>query len=604
MGSLIVPMILLGVLIVFGAVFFAVTSAQSKKNSINDSKKNGGNNNKEKKAGAKKASDTIPKEDVFKFMEFDRILDNMIVQNNGTTFTMAIKCKGINYDLMSEVERLAVEEGFITFLNTLRFPIQLYVQAQNIDLKKNVRMYNDRIANLKEEYEDANLKYNEVLDQLDSSSEDIARSEMNKKSVQNVLEYATDIIRYVEKLSLNKSLLQRNFYIIFSYHTSEITSGDKFTKEEIIDICFNELYTRAQGIISSLASCSVNAYLLDSNQLAELLYTSYDRDDSNIINIRQALESGYYRLYSTSHDAFQKRTELLDKQIAQEAEIKAYEALKKAIQEGRFVPEEVTENQIDEEISKKAIDVVKSQRVNESIKEKAKDIIIDDYKNNKNERIERLKKKMGDTSEEDNKQSKEEVQELNKEGISDQINRLENNDINKDMEEDSINLRAQKKAEIVNEPIPDYIEPAARDSVAEKAKRPPVETREEITIEEPVVREQPKVEQQPRTVESKPQTTIVPQVPEEPKQERKEIVQEETKPEVKQEKVAPVPEPVRQTNSQFEESGLRSASRHFELDDSFDEKLQQRQTKEQEKKQEQTASEDTTSAEDEDELII
>lgn len=604
MGSLIVPMILLGVLIIFGVVFFAITSAQNKKKSINDSKKNGGSNNKEKKAGAKKASDTIPKEDVFKFMEFDRILDNMIVQNNGTTFTMAIKCKGINYDLMSEVERLAVEEGFITFLNTLRFPIQLYVQAQNIDLKKNVRMYNDRIANLKEEYEDANLKYNEVLDQLDSSSEDIARSEMNKKSVQNVLEYATDIIRYVEKLSLNKSLLQRNFYIIFSYHTSEITSGDKFTKEEIIDICFNELYTRAQGIISSLASCSVNAYLLDSNQLAELLYTSYDRDDSNIINIRQALESGYYRLYSTSHDAFQKRTELLDKQIAQEAEIKAYEALKKAIQEGRFVPEEVTENQIDEEISKKAIDVVKSQRVNESIKEKAKDIIIDDYKNNKNERIERLKKKMGDTSEEDNKQSKEEVQELNKEGISDQINRLENNDINKDIEEDSINLRAQKKAEIVNEPTPDYIEPAARDSVAEKAKRPPVEKREEITIEEPVVREQPKVEQQSRTVESKPQTTIVPQVPEEPKQERKEIVQEETKPEAKQEKVAPVPEPAKQTNSQFEESGLRSASRHFELDDSFDEKLQQRQTKEQEKKQEQTASEDTTSAEDEDELII
>ena len=118
MGSLILPMILLGIILIFGAIFLIVNSKQAKKGSIEkETKKSSKNSGSKKETG--KVED-VPREDVFKFMEFDRILNNMIVQNKGTKFTMAIKCKGINYDLMSDVEQISVEEGFITFLNTLR----------------------------------------------------------------------------------------------------------------------------------------------------------------------------------------------------------------------------------------------------------------------------------------------------------------------------------------------------------------------------------------------------------------------------------------------------------------------------------------------------
>lgn len=163
-------------------------------------------------------------------MEFDKILDDMIVQDKENRFTMAIKCKGINYDLMSEVEQLAVEEGFITFLNTIRFPIQLYVQAQNIDLKNSVKIYNDRLTTVREQFDHINTEYNHVLNSLDSTDEEIKNIERERTSIQNVLEYATDIVRYVERLSINKSLLQRNFYILVSYHSSEITSVNNFKK--------------------------------------------------------------------------------------------------------------------------------------------------------------------------------------------------------------------------------------------------------------------------------------------------------------------------------------------------------------------------------------
>ena len=61
---------------------------------------------KNQKSSGKTEKSDIKKEDVFKFMEFDRILDDMIVQKAGTRFTKAIKCKGINYDLMSEIEKV------------------------------------------------------------------------------------------------------------------------------------------------------------------------------------------------------------------------------------------------------------------------------------------------------------------------------------------------------------------------------------------------------------------------------------------------------------------------------------------------------------------
>ena len=82
---------------------------------------------------------------IFKFMEFDKIEDNMIVQKNGKRYIMIIKCQGINYDLMSGVEKNSVEQGFIQYLNTLRYPIQIYVQTRTVDLTGSISEYKQKV---------------------------------------------------------------------------------------------------------------------------------------------------------------------------------------------------------------------------------------------------------------------------------------------------------------------------------------------------------------------------------------------------------------------------------------------------------------------------
>lgn len=386
MGALTFPLILLAILAVFAVIFFTVTKKQEKATNLlskDSSKEN--RNSKNSKNNEKK--EEIRKEDVFKFMEFDRILDSMIVQNNGSRYTMAIKCKGINYDLMSEVEQISVEEGFITFLNTLRYPIQLYVQAQNVDLKSVIQEYKNNISGVKSDFERLDAEYNKVLESFESTTQEIEKVENERNKVLNVYEYASDIINYVERMSTNKSLLQRNFYVLVSYSTSEIAGADKFTKDELLNICYTELLTRAQSIISGLSSCSVEGRVLDSNEVADLLYMAYNRDDKGLLSVKEAIDSGFYRLYSTSEEAFFKRTELLNQQIEQEARIKSLAALKKAIQKGDYSTPKMKELEINERIAKQASDMVKHEDLPEQIKKEAQEDIAKEFKNTKKQLV-------------------------------------------------------------------------------------------------------------------------------------------------------------------------------------------------------------------------
>ena len=356
------------VMIIFGSIVLIVGLAYlaTKKNGENIKNIKIGNkateSNEEKSLEGtykKNPNANVNKEDIFKFMEFDKIQDDMVIAQNGEKYTAIIKCKGINYSLMSEVEQLAVEEGFMTFLNTLKFPIQLYVQAQTIDLKSNISDYKENMKSLYEEYDEANNEYNMLLNSLETSDEELEEVEDKRNSILNVLEYGQDIVRYVDKLALNKSMLQRNFYVLLSYYKSELTNASSFKKEELLDICYSELFTRVQNVLSGLSMCSVSGTVLNSNEIAELLYSAYNRDDKNFMSVEQALASGFYRLYSTSEDAVTKKRKKLIEGMKQEAEYKAIVALNKAIDEGTISTQAETEDAYDQETSKQAIEIVK-----------------------------------------------------------------------------------------------------------------------------------------------------------------------------------------------------------------------------------------------------
>ena len=236
----------------------------------------------------------------------------MIVQKNGKRYLAVVECLGVNYDLMSRLEKNSVEEGFQQFLNTLRHPIQIYIQTRTMNLEKSIQTYKDKVKVIEEDYNKLSRQYNAMKQSDAYSEEDLKKEFFELTRNRNLLEYGKDIIANTERMSLNKNVLTKKYYIVIPYYAEET---EKYSIEEIRNMAFSELYTKAQSIISTLSACSVTGKILNSNELVELLYMAYNREDADIYGLDKALKAEYDSLYSTAPDVFEKKLKVLDKEI-------------------------------------------------------------------------------------------------------------------------------------------------------------------------------------------------------------------------------------------------------------------------------------------------
>lgn len=266
----------------------------------------------------KTSSKTFSIGSVFDFMEFDKIEDNMIIQKKGARYVMVVECQGINYDLMSQAEKVGVEEGFIQFLNTLSHPIQIYTQTRKVNLESSIQTYKSEVDKIEQEYNRAKIRYQNIVASPTASNEQKQQALYEFTKDRNLYEYGKDIIYNTEKMSLNKNILNKKYYIIIPYFSEELGQND-FDKDEIKEMAFSELYTRAQSIIRTLAVSGVIGRVLSSTELADLLYFAYNRDDAEVYGVDKAIKAGYNELYSTAPDYMDKKMEILDQQIQQEA---------------------------------------------------------------------------------------------------------------------------------------------------------------------------------------------------------------------------------------------------------------------------------------------
>ena len=311
----IVIFILLVALIV---VYFSTRNKKEKK------AKNAGDfsNTEETKAKTNSKVKTFAVESVMDFMEFEKVEDNMIVGKNGMKYLMVVECQGINYDLMSEIEKNSVEAGFIQFLNTIRFPIQIYVQTRTINLENSIHTYRERVKKIEDDYQKQEQRYKEMRSSGNYTKEQLERAYYELTKQRNLTEYGKDIIYSTERMSLNKNVLNQKYYVIVPYYPDELGQND-FDKEEIQNLAFSELYTRCQSVVRTLSGCEVNGKILNSEELIELLYVAYNRDEQEVYGLDKALRAGYDELYSTAPDVLDKKMKTLDRKIEEEAFNKA-----------------------------------------------------------------------------------------------------------------------------------------------------------------------------------------------------------------------------------------------------------------------------------------
>lgn len=187
-----------------------------------------------------------------KYLLFKSIKDGVIMMKDGS-LRAVLMVNSINFNLKSQDEQLALLDSYKNFLNSLSFPIQILVQSRTLDL-------------------------DDYLKKLET----ISKTQANELLQQQTQEY----IAFVQELIGMANIMSKNFYIIIPY-----TQGFK-EKNNFLSRIFNrtgklvsplaeakgELLRRAGLIASAMGSLGLSNALLNTEELIDLFYATYNPD--------------------------------------------------------------------------------------------------------------------------------------------------------------------------------------------------------------------------------------------------------------------------------------------------------------------------------------
>jgi type IV secretory pathway VirB4 component len=198
-------------------------------------------------------------------LQIAEIRDGIVIMNDGS-FRSVVMVKSVNFDLMSQQEQEAVEFSYQGFLNSLYFPIQIFIRSQKIDLQP----------------------YIEKLDKI--------RSEHDNMLLALLME---DYIGYIDALSQQANIMDKRFYVVipffpvinaqkaltqsknfFSGLSSIFNSKDQkvVINEFDLENAKTELRNRVQSVMSGLLQAGIQGLPLDTQELIELYYDTYNPD--------------------------------------------------------------------------------------------------------------------------------------------------------------------------------------------------------------------------------------------------------------------------------------------------------------------------------------
>lgn len=196
------------------------------------------------KAGDKTEDPTI--KTVQEFVPFEDIRDNTIVLSNHK-YRAVIECSATNYNLKTPAERSIIEASFQRFLNTVTFPITFFLQTRVIDNSKRLQLLREEIKQTLTEFP-------------------------------NMAAYAEQYERDMSDLNAKiGNSQQKKRYIIVPY--DDVVMLDNLTEEEKIGYAAKEIRNRCNIVISNLESVGVTSHILSTEELIELVYSCYNRDD-------------------------------------------------------------------------------------------------------------------------------------------------------------------------------------------------------------------------------------------------------------------------------------------------------------------------------------
>lgn len=193
-----------------------------------------------------------------RFLDVAEIRDDMAILNDGTVRAVLL-VSSINFALKSVDEQEAIIQSYMTFLNSLEFPVQIVIQSRRMNI-------------------DAYMQ--QLVEQQRVTENELLRAQIS------------DYRAFVGELVELGEIMQKRFYVVVPYdpvtnrrkgffdrlqEAFSPTVAAKLNAKQLADRK-EQLARRAEIIAGQLASMSLQAVRLDTQGLIELYYNSYNPD--------------------------------------------------------------------------------------------------------------------------------------------------------------------------------------------------------------------------------------------------------------------------------------------------------------------------------------
>ena len=192
------------------------------------------------------------------FVSIRDIKDNVIIQENGQ-MRMVVLASSINFALKSVDEQRGILSQFQSFLNTLDFDLQIYIQSRRLDIEP----------------------YLELLKGLDGKQNN------NLMRIQ-LREY----MEFIRTFTKDIDVMSKNFFVVIPYSPSKVdfsrgitdmfspkTHSKRTTSEKDFEEHRIQLEQRVGLVTAGLARVGVRSITLQKDDLVELYYHLYNPAD-------------------------------------------------------------------------------------------------------------------------------------------------------------------------------------------------------------------------------------------------------------------------------------------------------------------------------------
>lgn len=207
-----------------------------------------------------------------KYINVEEVKNDIVVLKNRSLKAILL-VSSINFELKSSEEQEAIIYGYQNFLNSLDFPVQILISSKRLDIDP----------------------YIELLDEKKKGQ----TSELMRLQIS---EYSN----FVKNLTESSQIMSKYFYVVVPFYPIESVEGGFFSKVmdmvspkqkitediETFESYKNQLWQRVNQISSGLSALGVKSTVLKTEEIIELLFSSYNPSvfSSSAIKDLEAIE--------------------------------------------------------------------------------------------------------------------------------------------------------------------------------------------------------------------------------------------------------------------------------------------------------------------------